>query len=72
MAERKTSMRTPIVKADLSVRMEMIIQLAKRLLIQICHALKQNKEWEISGSPCPTKLMTPISNRLWFRNLKFI
>ena len=41
--KRKTSIHTPSVKADLSDSMEMIIQLAKRYMIQICHVLNKIK-----------------------------
>ena len=70
--KRKASMHTSSVKADWSDSMEMIVQLAKKSVIRISHVLKQNKGWQIADSPCPVKSMTPISNRLWFQNLKFI
>ena len=40
--KRKTSMVTTSVKADLSDRNEIIVQLAKKSVIQIGHVLKQN------------------------------
>ena len=46
--KRKASMHTPSVKADWSDSMEMIIQLAKKSVIRICHVLKQNTGWQIA------------------------
>ena len=68
--ELKTSMHTPSVKADLSDSMKMIVQLPKKSMIQICCVWKKIKGWQIADSP--TKLMTPISNWLYFLNFKFI
>ena len=70
--KQKTSVHTLSIKVDLSGSRVIIGQSAKKSMIQICHVLKQNKGWEIADSSCPTKSVTPISNRLWFHNLKFI
>ena len=45
---RKTSMHTPSINADLSDSMEMIFQLAKKFIIQICCVWNQNKGWQIA------------------------
>ena len=41
--KRNTPMHTLSTKADLSDSMEMIVQLAKKSLIQNCHILKQKE-----------------------------
>ena len=64
--KRKISMHTPNVKADLSDSMEMIVQLAKTSMIQICHVLKQNKWGQIADSSCPTKSTTLTSKSTMF------
>ena len=69
---RKTPMRTPTVNADLSGSVVMIVQLVKKSMMQMCHVIKQSNGWQIADISCPTKAISPISNRLWVQNLKFI
>ena len=70
--EPKASMHTLSVNVVLSDSMERLVQLAKKSVIKICRVGKQNQGWQTADSSCSTKLMTPISNRLWFQNLKII
>ena len=63
-AKRKISMHTPGINVHLPGSMEMIVKLAKTFL--------SCKGWQIADSSCPTTLITPTSNRLWFQNLKFV
>ena len=51
--KRKTSMHSPSVNADLLDSMKMIVQFAKKSVIQMFHVLKQNKGWQTADSPCP-------------------
>ena len=53
--KQKTSMHTPSVTAALSdsTCMEMVVQLAKKSMIQIRYVLKQYNGWQIADSSCP-------------------
>ena len=39
--------------------MEVIVQLIKKSVIQICHVLKQNRRWQTADSPCPHEFDDP-------------
>ena len=57
------------IKYDLSVVWRWLFNCQRTLWCQFVVSGNKIKE---AGSLCPTKSMTPVSNRLWFQNLKFI
>ena len=50
--EANIAVHTTSIRADLSNSMEMIVQIVKDSVKQICHVLKQNKRWQIPDSLC--------------------